>query len=988
MQPEFSGKHLNLCTRKASIETRVTARCLQIRLLFSQFGQEKGNRKRKHMKLLKSAENRFPRLVVPRLVVLLSAFCLLAAGAQLNRITRPIDNQQRLALRGHVHPKARPENDQGRVSPGLQLPFVTLEMAQSDTQQAELDQLLAEQQTAGSPNYHHWLTPEEYGQRFGVSDSDVNQMKQWLESQGLSVAAVARGKNWIAVNGTAAQMEAAFQIEIHQYLVNGETHYANASEPSVPAALSGVVRTIRGLHDFHAKSRKHAATPKFTSTRGSHYLAPDDLAALYNISSLYNAGIDGSGQSVVIAGQTQIHLSDIQLFRTTFNLPANDPQVILVPNTQDPGISSNDLDEAHLDIEWSGAVARNAKIIYVYTFDVMQSVQYAIDQNLAPVVSTSYGSCELETPLSDVLTLRAWAKQGNAQGITWFSASGDSGGADCDDPQNPAFSVDTPASIPEVTGVGGTEFSEGSGTFWNTTNDPNKASVRSYIPETTWNDSVLDGSPSSGGGGASFFFSQPTWQVGPGVPGDNFRHVPDIAGNASADHDGYIVYTSGKMQVYGGTSVPAPAFAGLTALLNQYLVSSGAQSAPGVGNMNPTLYSLAQKSPEVFHDITQGDNIVTVACGPRVRNCTNSPVGFSAGVGYDSVTGLGSVDAYNFVTKWSGSAVAAPTPKTTITLLSNLNNVAATDVVFLVATATGPNGVTPTGSVAFQAGGVSLGSANLVGSAGTATATLSVTGTQLLQSSGTVTAVYLDSSSNSVSASVTVAVSTTGSGATGKPAIAGATNGASFKQTFAPGMILSVFGSQLATSISSASSVPLPVSMNGVAATVNGVAAPLYYISPGQLNIQIPYDVATGSAATLTVNNNGQVTSQTIQIAAVAPGIFADANGVVVPSSSAKRGAIITLFITGTGAVLPAVSTGAAPAPGTAVSNLPKPSQNTTVSVGGLPAPVPFIGIPVGLVGVTQINYQVPTNVGLGAQPVVVSVGGVNSAPVTLNITN
>jgi uncharacterized protein (TIGR03437 family) len=925
-----------------------------------------------------------------RIAATFSLFALAAAlpGEQLNRVTETIDDQQRIALHGHMHPKARPENDQGRVSPSLRLSWVTLTLAQSPEQQAALDKLIAGQQTPGSPDYHRWLTPEQFAERFGVSTSDMDRIVHWLESQGLTVAARARGRNWIAVNGSAAQMEAAFRTHLHQYVVNGEMHFANATEPSVPKALSGVVTSIRGLHDFRAKSARHALKPEYTSTRGSHFLAPNDFATIYNIAPLYSAGIDGTGQSLVIAGQTQIHLSDIQLFRSTFNLPALDPTILLVPNSPDPGISTDDLDEANLDIEWSGAVARNANIIYVYTSDVMQAVQYAIDQNLAPVVSVSYGSCELETPLSDALAFRSWAKQANTQGITWFAASGDSGGADCSDPQNPGYAVDTPASIPEVTGIGGTEFSEGSGSFWNPANDANRESVLRYIPEVVWNDSALDGQPAAGGGGVSNFFTQPSWQAIPGVPADNFRHVPDISLTASADHDGYLVYTSGRQAIFGGTSAPTPSFAGVTTLLNQYLVSSGAQAAPGVGNMNPTLYALSQKSPEVFHDVTGGDNIVTVPCGLKAKNCSNPTVGFTAGVGYDSATGLGSIDAQALFSKWAGSAVTPPTAKTTITLLSNLNNVAATDVVFLVATAQGPNGATPSGSVNFQAGGVSLGSANLVGSAGTATATLSVTGSQLQHTTGTITAVYVDNSSNSVSASVNISLSSSGSNPGGQPSIKGSSNGASFKTTFAPGMILSVFGSQLAPSTSAASTVPLPLSLAGVAATVNGVAAPLYYVSSGQLNIQIPYDVLTGSTATLTVNNNGQVTTESIPIASVAPGIFTDQSGVVVPFGSASRGQVITLFVTGTGAVSPGVATGAAPSLATALQNLPKPAQNVTVTVGGIPANIQFVGIPYGLVGVTQVNYQVPSNVNIGSQPVVVAVGNVQSAPVTLHITN
>jgi subtilase family serine protease len=217
----------------------------------------------------------------------------------------------------------------------------------------------------------------------------------------------------------------------------------------------------------------------------------------------------------------------------------------------------------------------------------MTSVQYAIDQDLAPEVSVSYGSCEQETLSSDLSAFRSWAQQGNAQGITWFAASGDNGAADCDDQENPGLAVDAPGSIPEVTDVGGTEFVEGSGQYWSSTNNSTGASALSYISETTWNDSAEDGTPSASGGGASVVFAKPSWQTGPGVPANNARNVPDVALSASADHDGYYVYTGGSLQIYGGTSVPAPSFAGITVLLNQYLVSNGAQTGAGMGNLNP-----------------------------------------------------------------------------------------------------------------------------------------------------------------------------------------------------------------------------------------------------------------------------------------------------------------------------------------------------------------------------------------------------------------
>ena len=327
------------------------------------------------------------------------------------------------------------------MSPSLPLPYVTLALAPSDAQAADLAQLLADQHTPGSPDYHRWLTPEQYAQRFGVSDADIGQISGWLQSQGLTVVSTARARNWIAVSGTAVQVESAFATQLHQYLVDGETHFANASEPSVPTAFAGVVRSIQGLTDFRLKPAarpmlNQPAGARYTAPKaGAHQIAPDDLATIYDLKPVYAAGIDGTGQTLVVAGQTRINLSDIEHFRSSYGLPANDPQTILVPNAQDPGLSSTDLAEADLDLEWSGAVARNATIIYVYSYDVMVAVQYAIDQDLAPVISTSYGLCEVEMG-SERFTLQTWAQQANSQGITWFAASGDSGGADCNDSQH------------------------------------------------------------------------------------------------------------------------------------------------------------------------------------------------------------------------------------------------------------------------------------------------------------------------------------------------------------------------------------------------------------------------------------------------------------------------------------------------------------------------------------------------------------------------
>jgi uncharacterized protein (TIGR03437 family) len=911
------------------------------------------------------------------------SFVAVTASAQPSRITGPVNNQSRVTLAGHLHPKALAQFDQGRVEPALELTYMTLTIPPSSAQQTALNELLIAQQTQGSASYHQWLTPDQFAERFGASQSDINTISNWLRSQGLTVISVARGRNSIAFSGTAAQVEGAFQTEIHRFQVNGETHFANATAPSLPAAFQGVVTGIRGLHDFRMKPRSHPRTkPLYTAGNGEHQIAPNDFATIYNVAPLYAAGISGAGETMVIAGQTAINLSDIETFRSTYGLPANNPTIMTVPGERAPGISQSDLDEADLDLEWSGAVARNATILFVYTTDVMNAVEYAIDQDLAPVVSVSYGSCEQETPNSDISAFQSWAQQGNSQGITWFAASGDSGAADCDDNQNPGYAVDTPGSIPEVTSMGGTQFEEGSGNYWSATNSATGASALSYIPEATWNTSIEDGEPSASGGGASIVFAKPSWQTGPGVLNDNARDVPDLAFASSPDHDGYFVFTGGSLQIFGGTSMAAPTMAGITVLLNQY------QSSSGQGNINPRLYSLAQSNSSAFHDVTTGNNDVMVACGRHSVVCSNPTVGYSAGPGYDETTGLGSINAYNLVTGWNGApTVTPPAPSNSspaITLLANLKTIAPSETTYLTASVTSTNGSTPTGSITFDANGSPIGNAALVGVGATATATLAVNGNQLPLGSATITASY--SGTSSVTASVSVNVTSSGSSG-GAPSLAALVNPGSYTAAVAPGGILTVFGSSLATSIAGAASIPLPDSLSGTAALINGVAAPLYYVSQTLVNIQIPYNTQPGPA-TLSLNNNGTVTTQNFNVSTVAPAIFTSANGAIVPMPSASRGQVVFLYITGAGAVSPQVSTGAAPSSSTATNELPQPSQPATVTVGGAEAQIQFIGITPGLAGVVQINFVVPSSIPTGSANVVVSIGGVPSQSATLTVTN
>ena len=920
--------------------------------------------------------------------------CILtgAVSAQPRLIKGPIQDASRVRLTGNVHPMAKAENDLGPLDPSEVLPAVTLVLQQTPEQQADLDRLLAAQQDPASPDYHRWLTPEQYADRFGASTDDVAKIAAWLEQQNLHVTSVGRGRASVAFTGTVADVEKALQISFHRYSGNSRTHFANTAEPSLPAALQPAIRSIRGLHDFRMEPKAvmrpgAALEPNYTSsTSGSHYLSPDDYGTIYNIKALWNAGYNGSGQKIVVAGQTRVDLTDIQAFRTKFQLPASDPQLLLVPNTKDPGTVKADLGEADLDLEWSGGTAPQATLIYVYSADVEDAVQYAIDQNLAPVLSSSYGLCEPLTARSDMLAMQSLARQGNAQGITWINAAGDSGGADClsgTSTNGAGLAVDSPADVPEVTGIGGTTLHEGSTQYWNATNNASGGSVVSYIPETVWNDST-PGNPAAGGGGASTVFAQPAWQTGLGVPNNGARNVPDLALAASPDHDGYLVYSGGQLAVYGGTSAPTPSFAGITALLNHYLVSTGAQAVAGVGNMNPRLYALAHAGTGAFHDVTTGDNIINVTCGARTRNCVAGSYGYAAGQGYDQASGLGSIDAYNLVTSWNAGAPSRASAS--LALQASATSVASTGSVTITATVTSTGGTTPTGAITFTSGGKQIGVASLSGSGSSASASITVGAAQLQVGTNSIVAQYAgDTTLNSATGSISIAVTAVTS--SGPPAISSLANGASFRQAYAPGMVLTIFGSNLADATWIAPSVPLALQTSGVSVTIGTVSAPLYYVSPGQLNVQIPYETPVNQPVALTVTNNGRTATTTLTVASAAPGLFTDANGAIVPAATVARGAIVTLYLTGAGAVSPAIGTGAAPAAGTTAAQLPAPVQSTTVSVGGVNATVAFVGIPTGLVGVTQINLRVSTTTPLGAQPVVVSVGGIASAPATITVT-
>jgi subtilase family serine protease len=636
-----------------------------------------------------------------RLVISISAFLMLAVAAPAqvrNRIQQNIGDTEPVVI-SSPHPLARAEFDQGRVEGSMRISRASMVFKLSPAQQADLGKLLAEQQDPHSANYRKWLTPEQYAARFGMSDSDLAQVSAWLKSQDLTVDGYSRGRTQVFFSGTAAQVESAFHTQFNRYLVNGELHFANATEIQVPAALSSTVMSFRGLDDFRPRPRIHVAQPRFTShVTGSHFVAPGDFATIYNVQPLYDAGLDGTGVKIAVVGQSLIaannSTTDLDAFRAAAGLPKKDPTFVFVTGSGTQKIlSSGDQVESLLDLEWSGAVAKNADILFVFTGSsqgAFDAINFAIDNNLAPIISSSYGICETQFG-SGLSAFRASIQQANVQGQTVIGPAGDGGAADCDlqtaTTAIQGLAVDVPAAIPEVTGVGGSEFTgdaagavtgtapntnAGATSFWSGTTGATDtiSSALSYIPEKAWNDTTAGSTFSATGGGVSTIFAKPTFQTSL-TPNDGHRDVPDISFNASPNQDPTMICAqgscvngfrdaSGNLNVVGGTSVGAPTFAGIVAILNQ-----ATQSTIGLGNINPTLYTLAASTPSAFHDIKTGNNFVpctsgTPTGGPAASRCpTTAPfqIGFSAGNGYDLVTGLGSIDANVLVTSWPGFVV-------------------------------------------------------------------------------------------------------------------------------------------------------------------------------------------------------------------------------------------------------------------------------------------------------------------------------------------
>lgn len=725
------------------------------------------------------------------------------AGAQTARLSKQIAGASSTELAGSVQPLAHAMSTSGRLSGAQKLTGISLVFSRTAAQESALQTLLAAQQNPTSAQFHRWLTPEQFADRFGMSSSDIAKAESWLEAQGFTIDSVARSRNSIRFSGTAAQVEQAFATRMQSYTVGGTSRFAPATALHLPASLSGVVLAVRNLDNFapraHTRLRSSAtARAAFTTSDSSEvYFDPADIKTAYNLKPMINAGYNGSGQTIVVLGQSAVSLSDIESFQSAAGLATKDPTVVLVPDTGSSAInplSSGDELESDLDLEWAGAIATGATIDFVYTgkassSGVFDALAYAVDQKLGTIISISYGACETELSSSDVSSLEYYTAEAAAQGQTIVASSGDSGSTACygytgstdngttfTTTMDEALAVNYPASSAYATGVGGTEATSSEltigGTYWEAAsgNADSAGTLKTYMPEVAWNDDGLTGCAaydaclSASGGGTSALIKRPSWQYGfSGIGGSatSYRLVPDVAFYSSPNYPGYLYCSSdsetgvsnpcsvgfrnssgGSFEVAGGTSFAAPIFAGMVAILNQ-----AKSYTAGQGLINSTLYSLASTSSiynAVFHDTISGTN----ECTAGSSYCSSAgESAYATASGYDEVTGLGSIDLDALYTHWvlpTGTTVDTLTGTTTTVAASPSSTTAGATVHFTVTVASSAASVTPTGSVllSIDGGGTEYSDSG-------STATLSLSNCTTLSAAVSCTASYSTSFSTS-----------------------------------------------------------------------------------------------------------------------------------------------------------------------------------------------------------------------------------------------
>jgi trimeric autotransporter adhesin len=753
------------------------------------------------------------------------------------RITQLVNENSLTTLKGNVPPIARAQYDQGAADGSTQLTGVRLIFSRTEEQKTAVDQYLAQLQDKSSPNYHKWLTPEQVGKLYGPADSDIAAIVAWLESHGLTVAKIAPGHTSIAFSGSVAQLESAFHTKIHSFSVNGRQFYSNTTNPKIPQALSSVVNGVAHMNTIRPKPQytrgqagrinpetkrpeplsAAASTVRPNLTVGSGtssdpyilYMVPGDAATIYNTpNNIFNANYTsgtsytGSGVTIGLGGDAVIDTSIVQAYRSLF---LGDTEAPTVTNLN--GVTStDDSDEAYLDTELAGSMAPNATIHYYTDADDL-GIEQMLSDNTVDIFSLSFGACEQDLSTADNELISGWWQTAALQGITVLVSSGDNGSAGCDNPNN----VTTATGGMRVSGfastlyniaVGGTDFyslEDSFSTYAGTTTGSSSTyyrTAKSYIPESTWNNSTVSNTTISanapwssqgyssynnivaGSGGPSNCsvnstvdttstytvgtctsgYDKPSWQRGTGTyDTDGARDIPDVSLMAGSGWDGAVWLvcdgdtSSGypmncKKQSdnyyyfdgFGGTSASSPAFASILALVVE-------KTGGRLGQAAQELYDTYNGShaSDVYHDITVGN--ISVPCTSGTTNCTKNTAGYyfesgyNTGTGFDLATGMGSVDATALLTYW-GTAVG--TTSSTVAVTPTTSSINSGDSLTETVSVTG-SGVTPTGTITLSSGTYSA--TQTIGTSpctGNTSCVFTIGGGKLAAGTDTITATY------------------------------------------------------------------------------------------------------------------------------------------------------------------------------------------------------------------------------------------------------
>ncbi|HVW11041.1 MAG TPA: S53 family peptidase [Bryobacteraceae bacterium] len=614
---------------------------------------------------------RWPHAFAGSLCILITATSLWSQPASRALVRGRIDEARRVTLAGNTRPETVEGTDLGPVASDLALDHVLLQLRRSPEAENELTKLIDNLHDPTSPQFHQWLTAEEFGARFGTAQSDMDTVTAWLGSHGLQVNFVYPSQMVIDFSGNAGEIQETFHTSIHRYDVGGVSHIANAGDPEIPEALAPVVAGIVSLHDFrpHHMARPHRkpdADYSFTQNgQAVQALVPADLATIYDFNPLFAKGVAGKGQTIVVIEDTELYrASDWTTFRTTFGLSqytnGSLSQVQPAPSGGPacfaPTVNSDDI-EAILDVEWASAAAPDAAIESATCADtkttpgIYLATQNVVNSSSAPaIVSMSYGLCEAYNGAAANAQLNSIFQQAVTEGISIFVSAGDEDAASCDAGLANAthgIGVSGYASSPYVVAVGGTDFGDvsagTSSTYWGTTNTATYGSALSYIPEIPWNDSCANGLLARWMGYSTTYGSA------------------GFCGSAAARSGGYLVVAGGSGGP-SGCAVGAPSTYGVVSGTCQgYPKPSWQKGVEGIANDG------VRDIPDVSMFASDGWawNHFAIICFSDIRNggaaCKGSPMNW-VGIGGTSLAAPMMAGIQALINQTAGSAQGNPNP--------------------------------------------------------------------------------------------------------------------------------------------------------------------------------------------------------------------------------------------------------------------------------------------------------------------------------------